>query len=571
MGDHMKLWNRLRIRSKLFILLSTVLLFFVAGFTLVFFQINSVNHEVHNLSDSSHLTIAVTEFESLINERYIEVSNYDRNGIVDGSKNERLIDHLATATAAIKQHMVTTEQEELFQETTELAAQYNEKVETIFTMSSRTNEEIMARNSLLSQSNILRNRISINGSLLIDLVTTQMEEAKAEVHSSIIKTTYILLGSLATAIIFGGIVITLFSGFITKQLNQVVAMAENISRGHLYVSKLEVQSTDEIGRLATSINTMSDGLKTLVHKISATSEQVAASSQQLTASSNETGKTTEYITQSIQQVAEGAEQQLASASSATDLFEEINTYVREIQGSVSLVSSSSVETVEKAAEGNLAIKKTISQMNVIADKTNITSSQIEKLGNKSTEIGTIVSLIRDISEQTNLLALNAAIEAARAGEHGKGFAVVADEVRKLAEQSGKAAGQINGLVQHIQNDIQQSVHSMDSGRLAVDEGITLVDTAGRTFAEIASAVSRVTKQIEHITTLTQRVSQGTESMSLAIVETTKVAESSAGYTQTVAASAEEQLASMEEIIHAAHSLSEMSEDLQGAVASFKIN
>ncbi|MFC0562306.1 hypothetical protein [Halalkalibacter alkalisediminis] len=127
------------------------------------------------------------------------------------------------------------------------------------------------------------------------------------------------------------------------------------------------------------------------------------------------------------------------------------------------------------------------------------------------------------------------------------------------------------LVILIQTDIQQSVHSMDSGRLTVIEGITLVGAAGETFAEIASSVRRVTQQIEHVTTLTHQVSQGTENMSLAIVETTKIAESSAGYTQTVAASVEEQLASMEEVIHAAHSLSDMSEDLQGAVSSFKMD
>ena len=568
----MKFWRNLQIRYKLLTIFFTVIILFISGFILVFNQIILVDSEVKNLNDRSNLTVLVKEVDTLINDKYIAVLNYDRNGQVYEEYNNRLSEQLSNNFQLINQGINNERQQELFNSITQTFESLNENIQKVYaTPRPRNDQEHIDRIRYLTQIDSSRNLINIHIGNLIEIVTEQMYEAEERVSTAITTATYILIGSLVTAIIIGTLLILLFSNVLTRQLNEVNNMAKNISNGNLNVEKLKVKSKDEIGSLTSSVNEMSESLKSLVQQISSTAEQVAASSEQLTASSNETGSITEQITQSIQQVAVGADNQLASANSATEIAGVINDSIKGIQENVLSVANSSLETVHTASAGNKVIESTINQMNFISEKTNVTSRQVEMLGNKSIEIGQIVSLISDVSNQTNLLALNAAIEAARAGEHGKGFSVVADEVRKLAEQSGHAAEQINQLIQAIQTDITRSVTLMDESKNAVDEGITLVAEAGGTFANIADSVSAVTEQIEQIKLLVNNVIEGTENMTNSIIETTKIAEQSAGFTQTVAASTEEQLASMQEIMYAANSLTKMSEELQDAVSKFKFN
>lgn len=568
----MVFFKNLRIQKKLLLLFSIIVMLFISGFGLVYSQITSVSEEVKKLNDRSHLTVLVTEVESFINERYIAALDFDRIGYFDQRRQDQVNEQLVNNLKIIEQQIATERQRELYEAVMENHYKFEEYLQKVlYSNRPQTDGGRRERITNLTQVNTFRNLVKLNSEDLITIVTEQMEKSGKEVNTSITKTIYILLFSLVAAIIIGGLVINLFSKVITRQLNQIVIMAENISQGNLNESKIKDYSNDEIGQLTASINGMSEGLKALVYKIALTAERVAASSVQLTTSSTETGKTTEQITESIQQVAEGAEKQLLSANSVSEIANEVDRSVSEIKENVKMVSRSSLETVNTATYGYVAIEKTIDQINLIAAKNEITSMQIKKLDNKSSEIEQIVSLITGVSDQTNLLALNAAIEAARAGEHGKGFAIVADEVRKLAEKSGKAAGQINQLVRSIQKDIQESVESIDEGRLAVKEGITFVANAGETFANIKDSVTNVTKQIDHITTLVNEVSLGTEHMKKAVVDTTKITEESTGHTQTVAASAEEQLASMQEIIFAANSLSEMADELQGAVSKFKVD
>lgn len=567
----MNFFKNLQFQYKLLIIFSSILILFISGFVLVFSQITSVSEGVKKLNERSHLTVVVTEIETLINESYIGALNFDRTGQFDQGRDDLISEQLVNNFMIIEEQIITETQSDLYEEIIENHTKLKDYLQKIVNSRAQTDEDKIERISDITQVNRHRILIEINSEKLIAIVTEQMQIAEEEVNSSITKTIFILLLSLVIAIISGGITISLFSKGITRRLNRIVVMAENISKGNLNVAKIKDYSKDEIGKLTASINGMSDGLKTLVQKIALTSQQVAAASEQLTATSTESGNVSEQITQAIQLVAEGAENQLLSTNSATEIADEVNRSMSEIKENVRAVSISSLETVNTATNGNVAIEKTIDQINLIADKNEITSMQIEKLDNKSSEIEQIVSLITTVSKQTNLLALNAAIEAARAGEHGKGFAVVADEVRKLAEQSGKAAGKINQLVRGIQTDIQESVDSIEEGRFAVKEGIAFVANAGEIFANIKNSVTNVTKQINHITTIVNKVSLGTEHMNKEIIETTKIAKESTGYTQTVAASAEEQLSSMQEIIFSANSLSEMADELHNTVSNFKID
>jgi methyl-accepting chemotaxis protein len=209
-------------------------------------------------------------------------------------------------------------------------------------------------------------------------------------------------------------------------------------------------------------------------------------------------------------------------------------------------------------------------MSSISNTVNDLAKVIKGLGDRSQEIGQIVEVITGIAQQTNLLALNAAIEAARAGEHGRGFAVVADEVRKLAEQSAESAQQITNLIGTIQADTSTAVNVMDSTIQEVSSGIGVVNTAGEAFNRIENLINTVAKQIQEVSAASQQMSVGAMQVVKAIDEISDVSEKTAAGTQNVSAAAQEQLASMEEISASSSSLSKMATELQTLVSRFKV-
>ncbi|MEC2076695.1 methyl-accepting chemotaxis protein [Metabacillus fastidiosus] len=378
---------------------------------------------------------------------------------------------------------------------------------------------------------------------------------------------FIVLGiSLAVGII----IIFLFSNHLLNPIKLVTKEVAKVADGDLRADKIQIRNKDEIGELAAYFNQMTGNLKEMIKQVSNTSMQVAATSEQLSASSEETSKSVEQVADSIQEIAAGADTQVAKTAEANEVVSAISSNIAYIVKNAECASKTSYQTSEMAENGNEVITKTIAHMNMIQNKTASTANMMNTLGDKSKEIDKIVSMITAVAEQTNLLALNAAIEAARAGEHGKGFAVVADEVRKLAEQSRDAANQIGSLIQDIQQNINQSVTAMNEGRISVDEGIQLVNDAGDSFEGIVEAVQKVTGQIEEVSTAVHDMSQGTESMVTTINETAKVAEDSALFTQNIAAVAEEQNASMEEIASVSDLLAKMAEELQESIKTFKI-
>ncbi|MED4015646.1 methyl-accepting chemotaxis protein [Sutcliffiella cohnii] len=375
---------------------------------------------------------------------------------------------------------------------------------------------------------------------------------------------------LLVGLIIGLSIAFVVAQMITKPLEIVNKGMKEVAEGNLTIDPIEVKTNDEIRDLALSFNTMGTNLANLIRKVLVASETVAASSQQLLASSEQTSKAAEQITEVIQEIAAGSDNQVESALTANDSIIHIAKGMEQASNSIVTVSNYSAETNEKAEEGNKIVMDTVAQMSIVQERVSEIATIISSLGERSREIGVIVDVISKVASQTNLLALNAAIEAARAGEHGRGFAVVADEVRKLAEESNDATEQIRVVIEKVREEINQVSLSMNAGTNSVKVGIEKVNETGKSFQEIRTMIAGITSQAEDVSAIAERVSTSTEQMVQQMADITNVSEKSAHNSQMVAASAEEQNASMEEIAASANALSHMAQELQEHISIFRV-
>jgi Methyl-accepting chemotaxis protein len=379
------------------------------------------------------------------------------------------------------------------------------------------------------------------------------------------------------SVIFLAVIVGLLLGWIiVKQisirLNDVVKYLEILSTGDFSkaVSQSSLEDQSEFGSVSRAVDEMKNNVNSLIKQLGDAAQQLSASSEELTANAEQSAQASNQVAGSVTTVAEGAQKQLSLTEQANEIVHQISSAIQQVADNTGIVSDSAEKTASKANDGEGAIKKAVSQMKIIEEKTNDTAMVICELEEKSKQIGQIVDAISNISGQTNLLALNAAIEAARAGEAGRGFSVVAEEVRKLAEQSQAAAKQITGLINEVQLKTNSAVEFMVMGKKEVDAGTQVVSMAGSSFEEILGMVRVMTLQISEISKSIADITSGTQKMVQAVDTIDQEGKKASEQTQTISAATEEQSASTEEIASASQHLASIAEDLQKAIQRFKI-
>lgn len=381
----------------------------------------------------------------------------------------------------------------------------------------------------------------------------------------IFQNTLVVLG---VAILIGALIIFFTIKSIIKPIKDLKEKAITVSGGDL-TEEIIVESNDDIGQLGLAFNEMQYSLRRLVAKVDVNAEQVAASSEQLTASAEQTSRATEQVAEAIQEVAGSAEKQTTSIDQNAEAIHEISKGISRITESSVKVSELSKQTTAQAEEGGLAVTNTVNQMSSIHESVMKSNEMIRSLYERSKEVSSILDVITGIADQTNLLSLNAAIEAARAGEHGKGFAVVAAEVRKLAEQSQSSAKEIHQIIQDIQQDTKNSVHTMAQVTEDVIAGVEISKGTIAKFNTILQSTREITPQMEEVSATAQQISIAIQEVAETASDLSMLAKSNAATSEEVAASTEEQLASMEEISASAQALSSMAEELKILISTFK--
>ncbi|KGK87160.1 chemotaxis protein [Desulfosporosinus sp. HMP52] len=378
-----------------------------------------------------------------------------------------------------------------------------------------------------------------------------------------------LLMIALVSLLVTGLAIVIIANKFTKPILLIRDECQLLAQGDFRVRETGNFAEDEIGQLANGFLKMGTNLRDMVSMVSAQAEQLAAASEELTASVEQSAQAANLVATSITEVATGAEEQLSSVNDTASVVEEMSASIQQVSATTSNVAGQSVQAANKANEGNISVNKAVSQMAKIEQTVNESAKAVTELGERSKEIGQIIVTISGIAEQTNLLALNAAIEAARAGEQGRGFAVVADEVRKLAEQSQEATQQISSLISEIQGDTDKAVLVMDNGTREVALGAEVVNTAGQIFQEIAELVTNTSREMKEIATTIDQMAIGSQQIVESVNKIDDLSKMVSGEAQTVSAATEEQSASMEEISSSSQSLATLAQNLQEAVNKFR--
>ncbi|MCE4047408.1 methyl-accepting chemotaxis protein [Bacillus sp. Au-Bac7] len=572
----MKIFKNIKVKNKLLTLFVT---FFVPLIALGVFSIVTIN----KISESSEIIfkenlgpiklIHDMETKSLM----INMEIFKLMLASDDSLNEQYIDNL---------NLLKIDQEQLTKQFPSTEYNHTKEVNLLFADYMKARGELIETNNKIIELAVKNKnkeayaiflqevesiRKKVNG-LLHEITSLLEAESEQAYHDSINmqkKVTILLIITISVSAITSFVIGLFIVKAINVPIREIVKLLGEVEKGDFTV-KGTYEAKDELGFLSKSFNNMIQNVNNIMMKVKVTSEQVAAAAEQLSASAEENTKASEFITATIVDVSEASGVQASNMNHVSVIIDDNAVMSKQVLANTEVITENVQNAAEVSADGRKVINKVSGQMTQINHTVHSVAESFKEFTERSKEIGNINDVITSIAGQTNLLALNAAIEAARAGESGKGFGVVAEEVKKLADESAASAQQISRLVSQIQKDTDSTMYMVNQATKEVQEGLVVVQEVGVNFTNIETIISDVTPQIEEEKQLVHKLLASNEQVHTSVDEVKSLADTTATGTQNVTAATEEQLASMQEIASSSTSLAQLAEELNNLIKQFKI-
>ena len=564
--------DKLSIRQKLYLVFSMLIIIFICNGLYSAFTLNKVNDGAMRIA-TEHLqgVLAATDSSSaMANYRQGEYAIVTATSLPNRVRAAQETKKLGDQIDITFDQMAPTLTGDAAQDFNEMRQIWdNYKNNSTRLMQLAENNQSPEALKLLERSSTDYDAITNKLSTVVDNRKDFIHEENVAAAAEYSRAKITLILSILFVIVLSGVMAWYLSSTIHASIHYLMDVSKEVSSGNLTV-RVEAKSQDEFGVLTNAYKDTIANLRTLIHNIQKTSENVAAFSEELTANASQSAQATQQVAISIGNVAAATSQQGTAVSSSAADIRVMSEDIRGFEDSASASSDSAHRVEDIAVKGKTAIAGAVTQMNQITDSVTESAAVIEKLAERSMEIGQISDTISNIADQTNLLALNAAIEAARAGEAGRGFSMVAEEVRKLAEESGQAAQQIAALIASIQTDTTQAVDRMKNGTEDVQSGKEVVNKAGVAFETITSAVKELTSNSEAILSAARRSAKKAAELVAVMDGINESGREVAVETESVSAATEEQSASMDEIANASQMLAGLAQELQDSTTKFKL-
>lgn len=555
------------IRGKLLTGFSIVVVLIILLGLFIFSTLRANNEATRNILEKELPLLIADEQLSLDMANRISSS---RGFILTGEASYK--DLFDTYTEDSEKHQATIKKIGTSDETMDLmrrTVEWREYVlENVFAEHARGNKELAERN-LLAVNDDAR-----------ELMTSYEEAAQnremiiIDIEKNLLSSgnnTLVLVTTIVLLVILLSMAVALFTAnSISKPLHTVMERMRLIAMGDLSSPPLETKLQDEIGQLIKSTNEMSSNTHNLLDEIHIVAQTVSSQSEELTQSAGEIKAGTAQIATTMEDLAYGTESQATNASSLSTSMENFVARIMDANENGTYIHQSSNEVLSMTNTGSEAMNTSSKQMKVIDQIVHDAVVNVEGLDKHTQNISQLVAVIQSIAAQTNLLALNAAIEAARAGEHGKGFAVVADEVRTLAEQSSESVTNITEIVNKIQSESSSVTSSLREGYKEVEEGTNQIERTGETFHKISASVTEMVTRIQTISNDLQNISETSQEMSGSIEEIAAITEESAAGVEQTSASSQQASSAMEEIASNSNELAQLAEELNNLVRKFTL-
>lgn len=622
---------RITVGMKLYgaFLLLLLLLGAVSGFSL--WKLASAGATTHELQtrqlpsvDTVHRFDSELKAQEALTFRYMTISDIQERTLVPVMLS-RGWETIAALEEQYEKMDLSIKERELYTKLKAATASFRKVQDRVLTLVDQ-NQADQARALLLSEGVQALQPAAAGARELVELSGQEAAQAAAAADRTYMSALQILLVMTAAGLILGILVAWRMARSVTRGVLAIAGVAQRVAGGDLTVAEIPVRSRDEIGDMAAAVNQMVGSLRFLLGEVAASSGAVTASARQVHDFTDQVARGARGVAASVDQVAVGAADQSESVTRANGIVDELRSAIGQISrgaqeqaghatrtasavsrvasaidnvtGMADQVAKSADRSARSAREGAGIVEQAVAGMGRIRQSYAETGSEVNDLQPVSAQIGAITQTITEIAAQTNLLALNAAIEAARAGEHGKGFAVVADEVRKLAERAGRSSTEIAHLISEMQREIREAVEATERGQVQVADGVKLVTAAGRALqeilesaeqttrdaaaisdaaGEIAASTAEVVHLVDAVAAITEQNTAATEEMAAEADQVTSamgtvaaVSAQNAGAAQEISSAVAEITASLDEIAGSARHLTEASRSLQAQVGKFRL-